>query len=85
MDAPAVAFLMMIVNASSWSSTDVRVSRFASMDACQAALSSMKITHNHTTGASAGMVSMAYCTHDPTADVVKSYFSDVPASARQKY
>lgn len=61
-----IAYLIIIVNAASWGSTDIRTTPMPSMEECQAALQSMRtITTASQAGDKSGMVAVAYCSPNP--------------------
>ena len=70
--SPFAAYLIVIVNATSWSSTDIRRTPFASMDECRASLAEMRtISTASQAGDKSGMIAVAYCSTNPA--VTRNY------------
>ena len=58
----AIAYLIIIVNAASWGSTDIRTTPFPSMGECKDALATMRtVTTATDSGGKSGMIAVAYC------------------------
>jgi hypothetical protein len=68
----AAAYLIIIVNSANWNSSDVRITPFGGMDACRAALESMRVaTTAAQSGDKSGMIATAYCS---TSSLTYRYF-----------
>jgi hypothetical protein len=79
----ATAYLFILTNSANWSSTDQRVNRFPSMEACDMALKGMRtITTASQSGDKSGMIAVAFCSPSPDLDSAKAFYSNVPKDQR---
>lgn len=79
------AWLVIVVTASTWSSTDIRMSKFPDILACKNALTSMRIEQTKPVGDKAGMTAYAFCTnYKYGVDHGRSFYSDTSEEKRKQ-